>query len=353
MWLDGVVRKPLVRNYTRARRGRTDGVILHVAAGESPSLYGWFSNPRSKASSHFYVRYDGTVEQYVDTDYISWASVKGDARCISIETEGLGGGTWTDKQVASLAWLIRTLQAHYGFPLRAMTSSKVGEKGVGYHALGVPANLWQKVRGISQTGGEKWSGAVGKICPGPARIRQVPTVIAMAGGGQGSAPQASPSTPSQPATSGGGSCVDEGIVSARIVQERLKGMGYYKGIVDGQAGPLTKAAVLAYQRGQKFHGKLASDGYWGRLEEGHYQWVCSLQSAVNGWKAVIRLGRLRVDGDYGALTVRAVRALQESNRRGAYQRAVTSLYGAYKARVDGIPGKAFCSMLGIPNHPYA
>lgn len=84
-WLDWAVHKPLKINFTPRNRSRTDGIILHVAASEAASLHGWFSNPKAAASSHLYVRRDGTVEQYVDLDQISWASVRGDLRCISVD----------------------------------------------------------------------------------------------------------------------------------------------------------------------------------------------------------------------------------------------------------------------------
>lgn len=194
-WLDWAVHKPLSINYTPLPRARTDGIILHVAASNAASLYGWFSNPTARASSHLYVRFDGTVEQYIDLDCVSWASVAGDARCISVETAGQADGQWTDAQQASLARIIAETSAHYGYPLRLMSSSKASERGVGWHALGVPATRTQNAAGISQTGGERWSGAVGKVCPGPARVRQIPSIVSRAG--RGSLTESEEMTPQQ------------------------------------------------------------------------------------------------------------------------------------------------------------
>ena len=176
--------RPLSRNFTARARRRTDGIVLHVAVSEAASLHGWFSNPKAYASSHLYVRRDGTVEQYIDLDQISWAQKDGDARCLSVETQGGALGEWTDAQVKSLARIVRETSAHYGFPLRVMGSSR-GERGVGYHLLGVPATAAQKAAGVSQTGGELWSGAVGKVCPGPDRVKQMGKVVALAGGREG------------------------------------------------------------------------------------------------------------------------------------------------------------------------
>lgn len=182
-WLGWAVHKPLKINFTPKSRSRTDGIILHVAASEAASLHGWFSNPKAAASSHLYVRRDGTVEQYVDLDQISWASVRGDLRCISVETQGGATGKWTEQQVSALARIVRETSARYGYPLRTMGSSAASERGVGWHALGVPASRSQRSAGVSQTGGELWSGAPGKVCPGAERVPQIPGIVELARGG--------------------------------------------------------------------------------------------------------------------------------------------------------------------------
>lgn len=181
-WLKDAFKRPLKINYTQGMRKGMPwlGVILHVAVSESDSLYGWFSQARAGASSHFYVRRDGTYEQYVSLRDRSWAQVAGNDQYISIETQGMGSGKWTAAQVATLAMLCRTLSDEYGFPLTAMTTSEKGVKGIGYHLLGVPADASQKSRGVSQTGGLMWSSAVGKVCPGPDRVKQVPEIIKQA-----------------------------------------------------------------------------------------------------------------------------------------------------------------------------
>jgi hypothetical protein len=182
-WLGWAVHKPIKINFTPKSRSRTDGIILHVAASEAASLHGWFSNPKAAASSHLYVRRDGTVEQYVDLDQISWASVRGDLRCISVETQGGATGRWTEQQVSALARIVRETSARYGYPLRTMGSSAASERGVGWHALGVPASRSQRSAGVSQTGGELWSGAPGKVCPGAERVPQIPGIVELARGG--------------------------------------------------------------------------------------------------------------------------------------------------------------------------
>lgn len=194
-WLPGAIRKPISRNYSRGRR-TTRGVILHVAVSEQPSLHGYFNTPGVNASSHFYVRRDGTVEQYVSGADWSWTSGAASSSTIGVETQGMGAGKWTPQQVESLARICAWAHKTYGVPLQAMRSSKSTERGIGYHAQGVAKNQTQKTKGISQTGGQLWSKAIGKTCPGPERVKQVPEVIARAKQlveGKGSAP--APSTP--------------------------------------------------------------------------------------------------------------------------------------------------------------
>lgn len=346
-WMPGAVRKPLDRNFTRATRRHTNAIILHVAVSESPSLHGWFNNPRAGASSHFYVRRDGTIEQYIPINLISWAGVQSDARAISVETQGMGHGAWTTAQIQAMQQIIKYCQSVYpSIPSRVMASSKSSEAGIGYHALGVPGSSWQKLRRVSQTGGEIWSGAVGKVCPGPDRVKQIPALVA--GLGSTAAPSAPPAPPA-PAV---------GVVTASVgvarVQQQLRDAGYYSGVIDGDAGPMTAQAVLDYQKGQRYYPGLLRDGNWGDLTQAHFEWVKRLQTALNGWKTASRIGKTKIDGDYGAYADRLVRQTMTDNFHGAYTKAVVSIYGRGSRPVnDGVPGRAFCQMLGIPHHPYA
>ena len=110
--------------------------------------------------------------------------------------------------------------------------------------------------------------------------------------------------------------------------------------------------VEAYQRGQRYMPGLKVDGSWGPLMQKHCEWVATLQRALNKWKAVIRLGKTKVDGDFGNFGVKCVDAVIASNFNGAYTKVVRALYGRNARPVnDKMPGKAVCKMLGIPTHP--
>lgn len=347
VWMPGALRKPLHRNFTNARRAVTDAVVLHVAVSESDTLAGWFNNPRAAASSHFYVRRGGVIEQYIPIDKISWAGVRSDQRAISIETQGMGHGEWTVAQLEAMAEIIAFCRIKYSaIPVRLMTSSKRSEKGIGYHRLGVPGTRAQKALGRSLTGGELWSGAVGKICPGFDRIKQMPKLVSLVAGGA-VAPK-----PSNPATS---SKKDGYGVDVKQVQRQLHGAGYYSGgVVDGDYGRMTRDAVTAYQRAQRYYPGLLVDGEWGRLTQKHYEWVKALQAALNKWNTAGRIGKTKVDGDFGAFGAKLVQQTITDNFKGAYKQAVKAEYGRFAQPInDGEPGPVFCRMLNIKPHPMA
>src|SRR5690606_33944857 len=96
-------------------RIRATQAILHVAVSELPSLYHIFQS-RNGIESHFYVRRDGTVEQYRDTDFEADANYKANPRAISIETQGMGDGEWTPAQLASIKELLLWLHRAEGIP---------------------------------------------------------------------------------------------------------------------------------------------------------------------------------------------------------------------------------------------
>lgn len=177
--------RPISVNYTKTKTAKTR-VILHTSASKSlTSLYGWFSNSNTKASSHFHIAFDGTVEQYIDTDHVSWASGEGNNDSISIETQGDGTEKWTNEQITSIIGILRWANKTHGVPLDQMDSSRVGTKGIGWHRLGVDGKWFPSLPSIlagrtQRGGGEKWSSASGKVCPGDLRIQQIPGIIAQA-----------------------------------------------------------------------------------------------------------------------------------------------------------------------------
>lgn len=190
-------KQKLISSKVRSRgSSKADIAVFHIAAGDSTSLYSWFSSPE-RGVSHFYVLVDGSVEQYVPISSKSGSELNGNHHCISFETQGGSSSTkdkpWSDKQVQTMAEIISWLHADWGLSLTLAANSKSSTKGVGYHRLGIDGNFPNDPlyggRG-QRGGGEEWSTSTGKTCPenytkpatSKSRIAQVQPIITKAGG---------------------------------------------------------------------------------------------------------------------------------------------------------------------------
>lgn len=144
------------------------GVILHVDAGNSGSLYDYFSSKSGGIESHFFIRKDGGVEQYRDTaveadaNYHGNSFIRGGKRYgfISVETQGLVDGDWTDQQLTEIKKLL--LWAHTIHDIELRKCPAWNEAGVGYHVMWGAPGPWTPVA---------------KVCPGPNRVRQFEKVL--------------------------------------------------------------------------------------------------------------------------------------------------------------------------------
>jgi len=184
--LPGAIVK-IVTRHTTPRVGQR-GFCLHIAVSDGASLFNYF-NQSGNPTSHGYVRKTGSTpavavgtplspvmadfEQYVDTKYQAPANLEGNPTLISWETQGgvgddLNNG-WTPAQLERIAWILAQCNKIHGMPLTAMPNSLPASTGVGYHRLGV--DPWRV------DGGELWSNSYGKVCPGSARIAQIPQII--------------------------------------------------------------------------------------------------------------------------------------------------------------------------------
>lgn len=129
--------------------------ILHVDAGNSPSLFSYFRYRSGGIESHFHVKKNGQIEQYRDTGWQADANYRANDFAVSIETQGYGSGKWNAKQLASIKRLLVWLNKAEGIPLRKCPSWD--GSGVGYHIQFGSPGYWTNVS---------------KSCPGPRRIRQ-------------------------------------------------------------------------------------------------------------------------------------------------------------------------------------
>jgi hypothetical protein len=144
-----------------------DQVILHTAvdAEGRTSLFGYFGQEEVTLESTFYVRMDGEIEQYLDTNVRADANFHANPRAISIETEDDGRPDitpWTAAQIVSLVRLIDWLCTVHPKILRRRCPAW-DQAGIGYHTMwGAPS---------------PWTPVEGKTCPGAARIPQVDGII--------------------------------------------------------------------------------------------------------------------------------------------------------------------------------
>lgn len=99
----------------------------------------------------------------------------------------------------------------------------------------------------------------------------------------------------------------------RSLQNELKNMGLYSGIVDGVYGPMTRASVADFQTRANVNGKagLFVDGIWGPISFEWFRWVKEAQQATRNFKST--LNEARPDGDYGPLFNKIVKKLQANN----------------------------------------
>ena len=145
------------------------GGVCHVAVSEADSLYDYFNGPSGGVESHFYVRYDGTIEQYRSIYFEADANLKGNSflrdgvRCglLSIETAGLAAGTWTPEQLASIRAIITWANKEAGVPIDLIT--RWDGDGWGYHVMFGAPGPWTPVA---------------KTCPGPRRVEQFTSDLA-------------------------------------------------------------------------------------------------------------------------------------------------------------------------------
>jgi hypothetical protein len=138
----------------------TQGLVLHVNAGNGDP-YGWWTQPTTPiASSHFQLMKDGTLIQYVPLDTVAWCQVAGSTMWHSIETEGFPDEPLTDAAVAKLGQLYAWGHVNCGWPLQL--ADDPNGVGFGWHGMG----------------GEAWGGHFG--CPGDARKAQRSQILRLA-----------------------------------------------------------------------------------------------------------------------------------------------------------------------------
>lgn len=296
-------------------------VILHIAVSNAKSLFGWFNGRSGGIESHFYIRKSGAVEQYRDTDVQADANTDANGFAISIETQGMGPGTWNTKQLAAIKALVDWCHDVHGIP-KTVPQSWNGA-GVGFHVQ-FPGR-WDKR---------------GATCPGPRRQRQYWDVLVPWMAGRGGGAQSVPYAPApKPASKPFKPLwTPTGDMSVKQIQ-RVVGV-----TADGLYGKATKAAVKRYQRRL---GGIRADGLWGaRTEAAHHAHGSGGTLIVDGIegpatiKALQRVVGVPVDGIRGRRTDRALQAWLGVPVDGIVgPQTVKALQRKVGASVDGIWGR--------------
>jgi hypothetical protein len=156
-----------------------DGLAEHVSTNwADPGPF--FARPVNGASSHFWIRKDGELVEYLPLEVASWAQAAGNYSYVSVETDGTPDVALSAEQVATFARLYAWVEAHpafggFGYQL----AESPGQKGLGWHGMG----------------GAAWGGHTG--CPGDLRKAQRPAILAAAAQGHAApapAPTPAPTT---------------------------------------------------------------------------------------------------------------------------------------------------------------
>ena len=158
--------KPIWTKTASARPITPTAAVVHSDAGYVTSLQGWWLNPGSGGlSCHFHVGWDGSIEQYVDTDRAGIANVEANDYGISIECSNspswqqvtFARDAYSPAQVAAITRLLGWIcDTHLTVPRRVCTD---GRHGLGWHDQ-YP----------------QWT-TRGHVCPGAARVEALRTRI--------------------------------------------------------------------------------------------------------------------------------------------------------------------------------
>lgn len=121
-------------NYTHGRKHTIDMIVLHIMEGSLPKSgqYSWFNDPTAKASSHYGIRKDGRVIEWVAPEHTAWHAglvrnpsakivkerkgINPNDYSIGIEHEGFASDTTPEAQVRASAELVADLCFHFGIP---------------------------------------------------------------------------------------------------------------------------------------------------------------------------------------------------------------------------------------------
>lgn len=123
--------RPIVNN-VGGWMDSTLGVLMHQQVGYG-SLFGFFNNPISQVSAHFWVSQSGTIEQYVDTTRVAWHAMQLNGSYCGIEFEGMPDDPLTAEQISAGGKILAEGHTADRWPL--VLCNAAGQRGFGYHRM--------------------------------------------------------------------------------------------------------------------------------------------------------------------------------------------------------------------------
>jgi N-acetylmuramoyl-L-alanine amidase/Putative peptidoglycan binding domain len=222
-WFDCATKRQISNN-VGGNLSSQRGLVLHHQAGNG-SLYGFFNNPASKVSAHFWVGKNGTIEQYVDTAKVSWHGKDLNSNWVGVETEGCPSGRdedLTEAQIAALARLYAEGARRHGWPNQLASSN--GGRGFGYHRM-----------------------AVNTACPCDRRLNKRSEILKRAFGGAASPPSGGGGRPTLHVDYLGRNHYSTHS-DVRVWQAKMRDWGWFNpNQVDGIFGPNTESVAKRFQ----------------------------------------------------------------------------------------------------------
>jgi hypothetical protein len=171
-----------IQNNTGGRMSGNRGLLMHQQVGYG-SLQGFFNNPASKVSAHFWIARDGRAEQYVDSAVTAWHATSLNGEWCGVEFEGYPTEPLTSEQIVAGGRLYADGARLHGWPME-LAERPGSDRGFGYHRMG----------GVNKT-----------ACPSDLRLASRPAILSAAGrpGGPPSSSTPAPPAGGAPPTAGG------------------------------------------------------------------------------------------------------------------------------------------------------
>lgn len=124
-----ITKKIITSNYSGRGGVKIIQYTPHTCVCNTDSLYSYFNNPNTKASTHFFVNCKGAIEQYVEESNMAWANSNLQANRQSITCEHCDGGdannsVRTPELYESAAQLMAYICKKYNIPLKLLTQAE-------------------------------------------------------------------------------------------------------------------------------------------------------------------------------------------------------------------------------------